>query len=162
MPSTGGRLGTLFLLFGFWLGVGSLLYLFFLRQEAPPIQLIGPDRVELMRARDGHFRIDGAIQGEPVRFLIDTGASTVSISASLAQRIGLGCDTAATFHTANGTVRGCVTRVAALEFGPFRAEHLSVAILPNLGGDALLGMNALRQVRMEQSGDRLALSRAGY
>jgi hypothetical protein len=52
--------------------------------------------------------------------------------------------------------------VAALEFGPFRAESLSVAILPNLGGDALLGMNALRQVRMEQAGDRLALSPAGY
>lgn len=154
-----GRLGNVFIHAGVWLGLGLLLYVFFLRQEAPPIQVVGSDRVELGRARDGHFHMDGAIQGKPVRFLIDTGASTVSISRELAERAGLGCDIASTFRTANGSVHGCTSRVAALDFGPFRVENLAVAILPNLGDEPLLGMNALRQVRMEQTADKLSLSR---
>lgn len=154
-----GKLGNAFIHAGVWLALGLLLYVFFLRQEAPPIQVVGPNHVELTRARDGHFHIEGAIQGTKVRFLIDTGASTVSIPRELAARIGLGCDLPSTFRTANGLVQGCTSRVAELDFGPFRAENLAVAILPNLASDALLGMNALRQVRMEQTADRLRLSR---
>lgn len=154
-----GRLGNVFIHAGVWLGLGLLFYGFFLRQESPPIQVVGHDRVELARARDGHFHIDGAIQGVPVRFLIDTGASTVSISRELAGRIGLGCDVASTFRTANGLVQGCTSRVTALDFGPFRVDSLAVAVLPNLAGEPLLGMNALRQVRMEQVADKLSLSR---
>jgi clan AA aspartic protease (TIGR02281 family) len=155
------RLGNVFLHAGIWLGLGLLFYVFFLRQEAPPAQVVGSGGIELSRARDGHFHIDGAIQGAPVRFLIDTGASTVSISRQLADRIGLSCDGlqhAATFSTANGTVQGCISRVANLEFGPFRISHATVAILPNLASDALLGMNALREVRMEQAADKMRLS----
>jgi len=154
-----GRLGNVFVHAGIWLGLGLVFYVFFLRQEAPSVQVVGPDRVELSRGRDAHFHIDGAIQGKPVRFLIDTGASTVSISRELAERIGLGCDVASTFRTANGLVQGCTSRVAELDFGPFRVENLAVAILPNLTSDALLGMNALRHVRMEQESDKLGLSR---
>ena len=153
-----GRLGHTFLLAGVWLGLGLLIYLFFLRQEAPPVQLVGAEQIQLTRARDGHFHIDGAIQGEPVRFLIDTGASTVSISGALAERLGLGCDVASNFHTANGVVAGCTTRVRELDFGPFRLSDLSVAVLPNLSSPALLGMNARRRGRMEQAGDTLHLS----
>lgn len=152
------RLGNAFLHAGIWLGLGLLLYVFFLRQESPPVQLVGADHVELKRSRDGHFHIDGALQGAPVRFLIDTGASTVSISQKLAERIGLGCEVAATFRTANGTVQGCNSRASELEFGPFRIFNASVAILPGLGNDALLGMNALRHVRLEQEANRLRLS----
>lgn len=152
------KLATAFLHAGIWLGLGLLIYVFFLRQEAPPAQLIGVDGVEISRARDGHFHIDGAIQGVPVRFLIDTGASTVSISQRLANRIGLGCDVATAFRTANGVVQGCSSRVAGLEFGPFRLDDAAVAILPNLSSEALLGMNALNKVRMEQEGDKLRLS----
>lgn len=156
------KLGAAFLHAGIWLGLGLVFYVFFLRQEAPSAQIVGRDSVELARARDGHFHIDGVIQGAPVRFLIDTGASTVSISQAFAARIGLSCEGlqrhAATFHTANGTVQGCISRVAELEFGPFRISNAAVAILPNLSSEALLGMNALRQVRMEQEADRLRMS----
>lgn len=152
------KLGSLFLHTGIWLGIGLLLYLFFLRQETPPAQVIGTDSIELGRSRDGHFHIDGSIQGAPVSFLIDTGASTVSISQQLAARIGLDCQVAASFRTANGVVQGCSSRVDELEFGPFRIGNASVAILPNLTSEALLGMNALRKVRMEQQADTLRLS----
>jgi clan AA aspartic protease (TIGR02281 family) len=152
------RLGGAFLHAGIWLGLGLLFYVFFLRQETPPAQVVGSGSIELSRARDGHFHIDGAIQGAPVRFLIDTGASTVSISQALAARIGLDCQAAATFRTANGTVQGCSSRVSELEFGPFRIGNAAVAILPDLTSEALLGMNALRQVRMEQEADKLRLS----
>jgi aspartyl protease family protein len=152
------KLGVTFLHAGIWLGLGLLFYVFFLRQDTPPVQVVGADAIELKRSRDGHFHINGTIQGTPVRYLIDTGASSVSISQELATRIGLGCDVAATFHTANGTVEGCNSRVTELEFGPFRIANAAVAILPELTSDALLGMNALRKVRMEQEADRLRLS----
>ncbi len=154
-----GRLGTLFLHAGIWLGLGLVIYVIFLRQEYPSAQVIGADAVELRRAGDGHYHIDGGIQGAPVRFLIDTGASTVSISRQLAARIHLDCELITNFRTANGVVQGCTTRVATLDFGPFRIHDISVAILPDLSSEALLGMNALRQVRMEQEADRLRLSR---
>ncbi|MCP5277230.1 MAG: TIGR02281 family clan AA aspartic protease [Thiobacillus sp.] len=153
-----GQTGRVFLHAGIWLGLGLLIYVFFLRQEAPPPRLLGPDSVELQRTRDGHFYIDGRILAQPIRFLIDTGASTVSVSERLARQAGLGCDRVATFSTANGHVQGCTTRVERLLFGPFEVRDVGVVILPNLGGDALLGMNVLRRVRMEQAGDRLRLS----
>ena len=153
------RLGHTFLLAGIWLGLGLLIYVFFLRQETPPVQWVGAGHVELSRARDGHFHIDGAIQGQPVRFLIDTGASTVSISKTLAESLGLGCDVTSSFSTANGVTQGCISRVDELAFGPFVIKNLAVAVLPNLSSPALLGMNALRRVRMEQAGDSLRLSR---
>ncbi|MEW5769755.1 MAG: retropepsin-like aspartic protease [Pseudomonadota bacterium] len=152
------RTGQTFLLAGVWLGLGLLLYVFFLRQEAPPPRLVGADAVELQRGRDGHFHIDGRIGGEPVRFLIDTGASAVSVSEALARRAGLGCERAATFNTANGTVRGCTTRAATLEIGPFQLRDVAVVVLPNLDGNALLGMNVLRHLDMRQEGERLRLS----
>ena len=147
---------------GIWLGLGLLFYVFFLRQESPPPQLIadaiGVNGIELQRSLDGHFYIDGHIQGKPVRFLIDTGASVVSIQQSLAQKIGLNCERVSTFSTANGQVQGCTTRVTSLSFGPFQLKNTNVVILPNLGSDALLGMNVLQRVHIEQSGDRLRLS----
>lgn len=153
-----GQTGRIFLHAGIWLGLGLLIYVFFLRQEAPPPRLLGPNSVELQRTRDGHFYIDGQIQSHPARFLIDTGASTVSVSEGLARQAGLGCDRVATFSTANGHVQGCTTRVSRLFFGPFEMHDVAVVILPQMGAEALLGMNVLRRVRMEQAGDRLRLS----
>lgn len=152
------RTGWLFVDLAFWLAAGAALYFFFLRQESPPARLLGPDSVELARARDGHFHLDGAIQGTPVRFLIDTGASTVSISRDLAARLGVACEHTSAFNTANGVVQGCTGRVSTLDFGPFRLENLTVAVLPQLTSEALLGMNALRHVHLVQKEDRLRLS----
>ena len=143
---------------GIWLGLGLIIYLFFLRQEAPPPRLLGPNSVELQRTRDGHYYIDGKIHSQPVRFLVDTGASTVSISERIARRAGLTCERVATFGTANGQVQGCTTRVAEFFFGPFMMRDVMVVVLPNLNGEALLGMNVLRRVHLEQAADRLRLS----
>lgn len=153
-----GQTGRVFLHAGIWLALGLLIYVFFLRQEAPPARILGPDSVELQRTRDGHFYIDGHLQSQPTRFLIDTGASTVSVSEEQARRAGLDCEQQATFRTANGHVRGCTTRVGRLRFGPFEMQDVGVVILPRLGAEALLGMNVLRRVRLEQAGDRLRLS----
>jgi len=154
MPQT----GRVFLHVGIWLALGLLIYVFFLRQESPPPRLLGADGIELRRTPDGHFYIDGQILAQPLRFLIDTGASTVSVSQRLADKAGLGCERLSTFSTANGHVQGCTTRVSRLMFGPFEMRDVGVVILPNLGSDALLGMNVLRHVRMEQAGDRLRLT----
>lgn len=158
------RTGQWFIHLGVWLVIGLLVYLFFLRQSEPRQRVLGDSAIELERMRDGHFHIEGDIAGErdsqSVRFLIDTGASAVSIPQALARDIGLKCERAATFNTANGLVQGCTARASRLSFGPFSLEDVSVMVLPNLGDQALLGMNVLSRLRIEQSGDRLRLSAA--
>ena len=57
---------------------------------------------------------------------------------------------------AAATRRACIRE--SMDQPSIRVENLAVAILPNLTSDALLGMNALRHVRMEQTADRLSLS----
>ena len=152
------RTGQVFLHAGIWLGIGLILYVLFLRQEAPPPRLLGPDSIELKRTPDGHFYIDGRIGDQSARFLVDTGASIVSVPQRLALRAGLKCQQIAFFGTANGPAQGCSTRVSELRFGPFLMRDVAVVILPNLNGEALLGMNVLRRLRLDQAGDRLRLS----
>ena len=49
-----------------------------------------------------------------------------------------------------GVVDGCVATVSEFAFGKFRVTDIEVAILPALSGEALLGMNALKQIKIEQ------------
>lgn len=152
------RTGQVFLQIGIWLGLGVIAYVYFEGLVSPPARILTGGEMELTRSRDGHFHIDGEINGNALRFLIDTGASTVSVSADSARQMGLACQRQTQFQTANGAVRGCVTRVQLLGFGPFQLRDMTVAILPDLAGEALLGMNALKHLHLEQSGDKLRLT----
>ena len=153
------RTGQAFLFAGIWLALGLFAYVYFQHRDSPPVRMLGAGRIELTRASDGHFHLDGRIDGKPVRFLIDTGASTVSVSQAMAGRIGLDCQHPSVFQTANGAVRGCMTRAAEVGFGPFVLADVAVAILPHLTSEPLLGMNALKAVRLEQDEDRLRMFR---
>jgi hypothetical protein len=154
-----GRLGNVFVHAGIWLGLGLVFYVFFLRQEAPPVQVVGPDRVELAAGGTAISISTAPSRASPCASSSTPAPAPFPSPGDSPTGIGLGCDIPSTFRTANGLVQGCTSRVAALDFGPFRVENLAVAILPNLTSDALLGMNALRHVRMEQVGDKLRLGR---
>ena len=92
----------------------------------------------------------GTVSGTPVVFMVDTGATTVSISSAIAVRAGIPRCEPHPVSTANGTTSGCAAVVPELSFGGFRLTNVKVDIMSAMPGDALLGMNVLSRFRMEQ------------
>ena len=112
----------------------------------------------LLRDRSGHYRAEGWMNGVSASFLLDTGATRLAVSSELAERAGLERGGATMISTANGVVRAWRTRVSRLEIGPLVFQDLTAVIAPNLPGEeALLGMNALGDLHIEQRGDELIL-----
>ena len=73
-----------------WLSLGAFVFLALNAAVSPkvarPIVTEGNEAVTIERSRDQHFYVEGAINGHPVTFLVDTGASLVSVSNELALR----------------------------------------------------------------------------
>ncbi len=96
---------------------------------------------------DGHFWVRASIDGEPLLFLIDTGASGVMLTEDAARRVGidparLAYDGVA--QTANGSVRVAGTRVATFEVGPIVRTNMRVSVTEGALDTNLLGMDFLR------------------
>lgn len=101
-----------------------------------------------VRARDdGHFWVRAEIDGAPLLFLVDTGASEIVLTAAAAERVGIDIgqlefDRIA--RTANGTVRGASARVGRLEVGPIIRSDVQVSVTEGALDTNLLGMAFLR------------------
>jgi aspartyl protease family protein len=122
----------------------------------------GKPEVRLKRNRDGHYVASGAINGRPVEFMLDTGASDVSIPAGVANRLGLERGQPRYYRTANGTVTAWQTVVDEIRLGPLRLGPVRASINPNFNGDAvLLGMSFLKQLDFSQQGGTLTLTYPG-
>jgi clan AA aspartic protease (TIGR02281 family) len=94
--------------------------------------------------------VNGATAG---RFIVDTGASTVSISTRFARQLGLDLRgaTPIVVHTASGREQGLRTRVARIELGGAVAEDVEVVVMTDPGGpraDGLLGLSFLARFQM--------------
>ncbi|MCP5244017.1 MAG: retroviral-like aspartic protease family protein [Burkholderiales bacterium] len=127
-------------------------------QIKPPSEVIGDGKLELLQSPAGHYFSSGTVNETPVVFMIDTGATTVSISAEIAARAGIKECQPRTVSTANGMVNACSATVTDLTFGNYRLIQVDVTILPDLLGDALLGMNVLRHFRIEQVDKTMTIS----
>jgi aspartyl protease family protein len=125
-------------------------------QVAPGGELV------LKRSRDGHYVFPGTINGRPVSFLLDTGATLVSVPAHLAGELDLEAGARQRSVTANGTVATRATRVDALAFGPFVLRGVPASLNPGMAGDqVLLGMSVLKHLEFTQRGDTLILRPLG-
>jgi clan AA aspartic protease (TIGR02281 family) len=129
--------------------------------EPPPPAVQGDGFVELAQRPDGHYYIDGYVNGAPIAFVVDTGATFTTLSREDAYRVGIEVCTSRTFHTANGVVEGCVGRAPKIQIGGFILRDTDVAVLPNQAGAALLGMNILNNFRIEQQGGVMRISASG-
>ena len=95
-----------------------------LREELLPAEMVqvAPDAIELRRGRDGHFHAELEVNGKPVRFMVDTGASDIVLSRRDAERVGLDPG-ALTFPgramTANGAVGTAAVRLGVVKLGGF-------------------------------------------
>jgi aspartyl protease family protein len=124
---------------------------------------IAPGVTELRRGQDGQFHATLEIDGHPVRFMIDTGASDIVLSRKDAAALGIDLDRlvfSGRALTANGAVPTARVRLGEVRFG----DHLDVDLPASVnGGDldvSLLGMAYLgRFARIEILGDRLRLHR---
>ena len=114
------------------------------------------------RNQSGHYETPGSINGRPVTFIVDTGAALTAIPGSLAKPFGITSCEPRQFSTAAGEVFGCVATVPEVVFGSFRVKDVQIAVLPNMSGSALLGMNILEMLRIEQRGSTLLFSTVDF
>lgn len=105
------------------------------------------------------YLAEGQINGKPVIFLLDTGATDVVIPGKLAQKLNLKKGFRGYANTAGGKVNIYSTEIETLTIGHIVIKHLRASINPNMQGDeVLLGMSALKHVSFAQRGNTLTLS----
>ncbi len=118
----------------------------------------GATELVLKRNRFGHYVAPGTINGRAVTFLLDTGATQVSVPAHLGPALGLVPGAPMEVITANGRVTVRATVVDELDLGPFRVRGVRAHLNPGLHDDQLLlGMSVLRHLEFTQRGDTLIL-----
>lgn len=114
--------------------------------------------VVLTRNQHHHYVANGYINDFPVTFLVDTGATNVSIGADLAERIGLERGYQGIAHTANGNTTTYATTLSSLSIGDIRFEKVRASITMGMRGDeVLLGMSALKDVELIHKNGELTI-----
>lgn len=105
--------------------------------------------VRVRAALDGHFWVRAQVNGQPVRFLVDTGASDVVLSARTAERVGIAVNRLSfdrPGYSASGYVRAASARVDRLTIGPIVRQEMPVSVLAGEVDVNLLGMRFLRSL----------------
>jgi len=130
-------------------------------EPIPEVTVIEQPQPQLVLPRDGsgHYVASGKINGHPVRFLLDTGATVVAIPGDLARQMNLIPGDAHIVETANGRSTGYTTTLQRVELGDLVLEQVAAVILPNMTNNrrALLGMSFLGAFDMVQQNNRLTL-----
>ena len=151
-----------------WLIVLGLLTLFFnnlLEEQHNPNQDLqgrilesGTREVQLIRNRAGHYVTPGEINQHKVTFMLDTGATNVSIPENIANRMGLQKGYPLSVNTANGVIQVYSTRLQELRIADIVLQDISANINPYMDDEGvLLGMNVLKKLELIQRGETLTL-----
>ena len=118
----------------------------------------GKAEVVLAQNRQGHYVARGTINDMSVTFLLDTGATQVSIPAHIADKLNLSGQGNYQVQTANGSVTVYKTTLDQLSIGNILLYNVAAHINPAMKTDEiLLGMSALKQVDFHQTGKQLIL-----
>ena len=109
----------------------------------------------------GHYVTDGAINGQPVRFVVDTGATVVALPASDARRLGLDYrkGTVVLTKTAAGVVPVYRVRLDSVRLGAIEVAAVDAVVIEQGLDIALLGMSFLNRVEMRNEGQVMTLIR---
>lgn len=143
-----------------WLVVMGVLYLLMTQYLKPkPVAVLPGGVLVIPMARDGHFYATGTVGGKPAQFLVDTGASMVTVSAEFAQQAGLQGGTPTVFRTANGDLQGRVLNGVPVSIGTAQVSGVRVAV-GLVGGEAdeaLLGQSFLNQFEITLADKQMTL-----
>lgn len=126
-------------------------------REVSSARVDGGVEVVLEADRQGHFIASGAINGREVTFLVDTGATLVSVPEAMAERLGLDKQARIGLQTAAGPVTGWMTRIDEVRLGDIVQHDVRAAISPGRSDAVLLGMSFLRDLELNQSDGRLRI-----
>jgi len=143
-----------------WLLAGTLLFLavqaFLAQQQRARFQALDMGVVELRRSPDGHFHWPARVNGRPLEFLVDTGATRTALPGALAAQLDLERGRSVRSATAGGLAEGHEAIVDLALEGGLRIERLRVTVLPELAAP-LLGMDVLGRLRFTQQDGVLRL-----
>lgn len=119
----------------------------------------GIHTVILQSNRDHMYQTVGKINGHPVTLLLDTGATNVSLSARLADKLGLKRGPQGIADTANGIITTYFTHIDSLEIGNITLKQIPATITSGMNhqDSVLLGMSALRQLHVTFDNGQLIL-----
>ena len=118
----------------------------------------GDAEVILQQNRHGHYVVNGTINQQKVTFLLDTGATEVSIPEQLAQQLNLPRFGRYQVSTANGTITVQQTTIDELSIGNIFLYNVRANINPGMrDNEILLGMSALKKLEFQQTGKQLIL-----
>lgn len=119
------------------------------------------DRLVLQADGQGHFFTTGTINGVSVRFLVDTGASMISLGASDARRMGLDFNRGqkGISQTANGQVVVSKIQLDNVRIGGMTLHQVDAVIHQTDLPIALLGMSVLNRMEMQRDGSTMTLKR---
>lgn len=156
-----------YMIIGMWVLLVGLLIMTFShilkRQNNPNQQLMsrqeaGKAVVNLKRNRYGHYVASGRINGQPVVFMLDTGATDVAVPAKIADQLGLKRGRKRLYQTANGSIMAYTTVLNQVRLGNIEVRDVRASINPDMNNnEVLLGMSFLRQIEFTQRGDTLTL-----
>src|SRR5262249_59271612 len=110
-----------------------------------------PRRVVIAPSRGGHFRASGRINGRPVDFLVDTGATTIARTERDAAMLGIRPDErdyVGMVRTANGRVRVAPIMLSTVEIDDLLVHNVAAVVLPpGALNENLLGLSFLSRLR---------------
>ena len=167
IPDDGGdgvrRQGTFMIIAGWGLAILVLVMLFnhlLDRQRNPNTArlLDSQDGAVVLQAnRNGMFRAEGYVNGVPVEFLLDTGATVVSVPMHVAEKTGMKLGPRTTVNTANGRTHAWLSHIDSVVLGNLAISDVDAIILDGTHEEILLGMSALRDLDFRHSGGTIEL-----
>lgn len=115
--------------------------------------------VKLRQNKQGHYIVEGKLNGYRALFIVDTGASSISIPISLANKMNLSKGYPVRSRTANGEITVYQVNLESVQLGPIIMNGVRAHINPHMEGEAvLLGMSFLKHLVMLQKNGVLTLS----
>ena len=125
------------------------------------VDAAGGNRVVLSAGSGGHFVTQGQINGKTVSMVVDTGASTVALSAQEAQRMGLNYQSGqpVQLSTANGVVGGWRVKLASVRVGEVLVYDVDSVVSSGAMPYVLLGNSFLSHFQMTRTNDQMVLEK---
>ena len=121
----------------------------------------GGKQIVLTAQSGGHFHANGAINGQSVRFMVDTGATMVAMDKYEAERLGLDYKNGrrGITRTANGDMTVYATKLASVRIGDVLVYNVDALVSPAPMPYILLGNSFLTRFQMQRDNDQMTLTR---
>jgi len=121
----------------------------------------GSGKVIMTADNQGHFFTTGTVNGTSVRFMVDTGATTIALTPSDARRIGIDLSRGEQGFASTANGRASIVKVAldTVRIGDITLHNVEAAVLQTEMPAALLGMSFLNRTEMQRDGSTMTLKK---